>query len=106
MLKIDTIINYQDSYSLLTSHGITDSTATIIDNIYTNNSMTKCFDHLSQFISASRKKLDEKDVNIYQYDYKNFDANAFRNNNITINEQFTDFYFSQRGCIDIHVPIK
>ena len=120
ILKIDTHNNYKRFYELLSSYGlvpfillptrICGDSATILDNIFSNNMtntiisgniVTDFSDHFSQFISVQRPKLDYKSINIYKRDYSKFSEKSFRddvsiqnfnNNYNNINDQFNDFY--------------
>ena len=98
ILKIDTHNNYKRFYVLLSSYGlvplillptrIDGDSATIVDNIFSNNLsstiiisgniVTDFSDHFSQFISIQRPKLDYKSINIYKRDYSNFSEKSFR----------------------------
>ena len=90
-------MNYQNFYNLLTTYGflpliinpirVSNSSATVIDNIYSNfshyqhssgNILMTISKHFSQFFSLSRAKVDLKDINIYKRNYSNFDYNSFR----------------------------
>ena len=76
LLKYETIPKYQDFYTLVASNGLlpyitlptrlTDTTMSIIDNIYTNtfkedifsgNIMIEIADHLLQFISINKNEV-------------------------------------------------
>ena len=134
ILKIDIINNYKFFYELMSSFGLTPyillptridgESATIVDNIFTNNMtnsinsgniITDFSDHFSQFISVQRPKLDLKSISLYKRDYSKFSEHSFRddvsiqnfNNEFNnINDQFNDFYFKLEGCVDRHAPIK
>ena len=83
LLKTGTDTNTQNFYDLLCSYGtlpqitqpttVTPNTATIIDNIFTNNITDDIIcgnilltfsEHLSQFVSVNRGKIDYKKINI------------------------------------------
>ena len=135
LLKIDSLNNYSRFYELLASYGlvpfillptrIAGNSATIIDNIFTNNTsnsiisgniITDLSDHFSQFISVQKLKFDLKSTTYYKRDYTNFSEQSFRddvsiqnfNNNqiIDVNKQFADFFFKLEGCVNRHAPIK
>ena len=133
LLKIDKSNNYKLFYDLMTSYGfspnillptrITENSATIIDNIFSNinnpilsgNIKTDFSDHYSQFISVQRQKMDFKSTFIYKRDYSNFSDDSFRNdvsildftNNYNdVNDQFGDFYSKLESCVDRHAPLK
>ena len=66
---------------------MTDNTATVIDNIFSNkiqddivsrNILLTLSGHFSQFLSITREKVDLKKANIYQRDYCNFSNDSFR----------------------------
>ena len=97
LLKIDSAYNIQKFFNLLCSYGflphilqptrVTKNTATVIDNIFSNNikdniscgniSLTLS-QHFSQFLSVKREKIDLKKVNIYQRDNSTFSSDSFR----------------------------
>ena len=134
LLKIDIRNIYNRFYELMSSNGlfpfillptrIDGDSATIIDNIFTNNIANSIFsgniitdfsDHFSQFVSVQRPKMDYKSFTIYKRDYSKFCEGSFRddvsiqnfNNTLTdINDQFRDFYFKLEGCVERHAPLK
>ena len=134
ILKIDTQNSYKTFYDLLSSYSlvpfillptrIVGNSATIIDNIFTNNIsntiisgniVTDFSDHFSQFISIQRSKFDYKTISIYKRDYSKFSDESFRddvsiqnfnNEFMDINDQFNDFYFKLEGCVNRHAPFK
>jgi len=134
LLKIGISNNYKKIYDLMFTYGLLPNillptrvqgeSATIIDNIFTNNNhkatvsgniLTDTSDHYSQFISIQEQKMDFKSTSIYRRDYFNFSEQSFRddvsiqdfhNNFENINDQFCDFYNKLEGCVDRHAPIK
>ena len=134
ILKIDFKNSYKRFYALLSSYGllpfillptrIVGNSATIVDNIFTNNTnntivsgnvVTDFSDHFSQFISVQRLKFDHKSISIYKRDYSKFSEKSFRddvsiqnfNTDYTnINDQFQDFYLKIEGCVNRHAPYK
>ena len=134
MLKTDVDVKYSRFYETLSSYGlvpfillptrITETSATIVDNIFTNNMTntitsgnitTNFSDHFSQFISVNRPKIDYKEDHIYRRDYTNFSEQSFRddvslqhfNNEFTdVNDQFNDFFFKLEGSVNRHAPYK
>ena len=134
LLKLDNNSAYLEFYNLLVSHGflpqiinptrITDTTATVIDNIYTNcfqysqnsgNILLSISEHFSQFISVKRNKIDFKNLNIYRHNYSKFNTQSFRDdvslqkwdNDLTdVNDQFNDFYWRLEKCVERHAPLK
>ena len=134
ILKIDFQNSYKRFYVLLSSFGIlpfillptriAGNSATIVDNIFTNNInntilsgniVTDFSDHFSQFISVQRLKFDFKSISIFTRDYSKFSEKSFRddvsiqnfdNEFTNINDQFNDFYFKIEGCVSRHAPYK
>ena len=134
LLKIDIRSNYKRFYDLMSSNGlfpfillptrIAGDSATIVDNIFTNNLSNSIFsgniitdfsDHFSQFISIQKPKIDYKSFTIYKRDYSKFSETSFRNdvsiqnfdNTFTdIDDQFRDFYFKLECCVNRHAPMK
>ena len=90
---------------------VTETSATIVDNIFTNNLVntvtsgnitTDFSDHYSQLVTVKNLKMDIKSTTIYKRDYSTFSEESFRddvsiqnfNNQLTdVNEQFNDFLF-------------
>ena len=85
LLKTETDTNTQNFYDSMCSYGtlpqiiqptrVTPNTATIIDNIFTNNITDDIIcgnilltfsEHHSQFVSVNRGKMDYKKINIYE----------------------------------------
>ena len=121
LLKYDSNPKHRDFLNTMTSFGflphilqptrITDSTSTIIDNIYSNNFEQESFggniliqfsDHLSQFLSIEKKIKRVKPADIHKRDLSNFDEQSFIND-ISIqnwnvhnlegtNNKFNDFF--------------
>ena len=134
LLKYENKNNYRRFYDLLSSFGIfpmillptrvTKDSATIVDNIFTNNLtspinsgniITDISDHYSQFIIVKNKKIDTKHITIYKRNYSTFSEESFRddvsiqnfdNRIADVNNQFLDFYLKLQGCVDRHAPLK
>ena len=134
LLKYENTNNYRRFYDLLSSFAIfpmillptrvTKDSATIVDNIFTNNLSsplqsgnikTDISDHYSQFILVRNQKIDIKKITIYKRDYSTFSETSLRedvsiqnfNNQLDdVNDQFQDFYFKLQGCVDRHAPLK
>ena len=103
---------------------VTKDSATIVDNIFTNNLTnplisgnieTDISDHYSQFLLVKNQKPDVKNITIYKRDYSTFSEKSFRddisiqnfNDQLdAVDEQFQDFYFKLQGCVDRHAPLK
>ena len=103
---------------------ITENSATIVDNIFTNNMNNKILsgnitidfsDHYMQFVSVVREKIDYKSINIFKMDNTKFSEGSFRgdvsiqnfyNHFEDVNDKFNDFYFKLEGCVERHAPLK
>ena len=135
LLKLDKINQNQLYYDLLCSYGflpqiiyptriVENQTPSIIDNIFTNNLSEEIIsgniyinfsEHLSQFTSIKRGKIDYKNVKIFKRDYSKFSSNSFRDDVSiqkwnsefdNVNDLFNDFLWRLEGCADRHAPIK
>ena len=134
LLKYESEPKYQEFYHLLVSNGflpqitlptrITDTTMSLIDNIYTNslsqdtysgNLIIKIADHLLQFISIDKSNVEYNKTNLYKRDYKKFNEQSFIDD-ISIqnwenllpdtNSKFNDFIWRLEECANRHAPIK
>ena len=133
-LKIEKNKNYEEFYNLITSNGflprivrptrVTENSATIIDNIFSNNfksgmlsgNLMLCIsEHFSQFLSIGNNNVSHKNVNIYGRNYSKFNSKDFRDdiymqkweNNLTdVNELYDEFITKLNSCVDKHAPIK
>ena len=63
---------------------VTDHSATVIDNIFTNatdfdttsgNILNQLADHFSQFMVLKKLNINHEDSAVYKYDHSNFDKN-------------------------------
>ena len=134
LLKIESNIKCKNFYDLMCSYGLlpkiiqptrtTETTATIIDNIFTNNLsantisgnlLTDFSDHFGQFVSIRRVKIDYKTINMFKRDYSNFNKESFidhvskqrfGNSFTDVNDKFEDFYMQLNQCVNRHVPLK
>ena len=134
LLKIDTDSITQNFFNMLCSYSflpnilqptrVTVNTATVIDNIFSNNIQDemKCgnilltlSEHFSQFASIYREKIDFKKINMYQRDYSKFKCENFRDDVSTqnwnylhdnVHASFQDFYVKLEGSVDRHAPLK
>ena len=134
LLKIDTDSNTQCFFNLLCCYGflpqilqptrVTENSATVIDNIFSNNITNEATsgnilltlsEHFSQFLSINRGTIDYKKINMYRRDYSKFTTESFRDDvsiqnwNYSLNnvhDSFKDFYTKLEGCIDRHAPLK
>ena len=128
--NINLLIYYEDIvvqefYNLMTSNDfipqitlpyLTDSTMTLIDNIYSNMFLNNTFsgsiiieiaDHLLQFVG--------KYLKCYERNYQNFSEESFiaditvrkwYNDFKNVNDSYNDFIFRLEGCVNRHAPIK
>ena len=104
---------------------ISETSATVIDNIYSNNFeqesiggniLIQFADHFSQFLSVDKEIIHTKSVDIYRRDLSNFDGNYFiddiskknwnADNLVDTNSKFNDFLFRVESCLDRHAPTK
>ena len=83
---INTMVSHYLLPHILQPKRVTDHSATIIDNIFTNatdfealsgNILNQLADHFSQFLILKRLPITHKDAAYYQYDYSNFDKDRF-----------------------------
>ena len=122
-------------FNLLSSYGflphilqptrVTANTATVIDNIFSNNIqdeitsgnvLLSLSDHFSQIISVKREQIDlKKSITIFQRDYSKFLSESFRDNvsiqnwnysHNNVNDSFKDFYTKLQASVDRHAPLK
>ena len=102
---------------------MTDTSATLIDNIYLNtfdkelksgNILINIADHFSQFVSVDKMSFNQKNINLYKRNYKKFNEKSFIDdlslqiweNNLDVNEKFTDFNCRLESCVNRHAPLK
>ena len=90
---------------------LTDTTMSIIDNIYSNtltynsfrgNIIIEIAGHLVQFLSVDKSKVEYKKINMYKRDYKKFVSQSFveditiqkwNNDYNNTNDCYNDFIF-------------
>ena len=104
LLKLSPKENFQSFYNLLCSHGflpliihpsriVENQIPSLIDNIFSNNIYDEICsgnifltlsEHLSQFASIKRHKLDIKNIKIYQRDYSKFSSPPFRTSHLKV----------------------
>ena len=134
LLKFNTDSLSQKFFNLLCSYGlmptilqptrVTDHSATVIDNIFTNNISDSIIsgnilltlsEHFSQFMTVRREKIELKNINNYKRDYSQFSTASFRDDisiqnwNLSLdnaNQAFNDFYFRLDGAVNRHAPMK
>ena len=105
--------------------GVTDDSATVIDNIFTNatefetvsgNILNQIADHFSQFLILRKLSVTHKDNSFHQCDYSNFDKDEFtadfskinwleKSHSSNVNEKITDFHNKVSNCVKQHVPL-
>ena len=103
---------------------VTENTATVIDNIFSNNIkdniscgniLLTLSEHFPQFLAVKREKIDFKKVNIYQQrDYSTLSSESFRDVSIrnwnysheNVHDSFIDFYTKLEGSVSRHAPLK
>ena len=135
LLKIESDHNIPHLFDLLSSYGflphilqptrVTENTATVIDNVFSNNIqdniesgniLLTLSEHFSQFLSVKREKVDLKKVNIYQRNYSNFSSESFRDDvsiqnwiytHNNVHDSFKDFYTKLEGSVvNRHAALK
>ena len=97
---------------------VTPNTATNIDNIFINNITDDIIcgkilltfsEHISQFVSVNRGKIDYKKINIYERDYSKFTVESYRDWDLTldnVNDSFKDFHMKLEGAVNRHAPMR
>ena len=103
---------------------ITDSSMTLIDNIYSNMFLNNTFsgniiieiaDHLLQFVSIDTSKIEYNKFKYYKRNYRNFSEESFladitiqiwNNDFEDVNDSYNDFIFRLEGCVNRHAPIQ
>ena len=132
-------INYfnYDSHNLMISHyllphilhptRVTDHSATIIDNIFSNNCemntvsgnlLSQISDHFPQFLIINNITVDYRTCSLFQHDYSKFNESSFINDfneltwnemddeNIDINHKFNSFHEKVHATVVQHAPLK
>ena len=106
---------------------VTDHSATITDNIFSNNIeldtlsgniLTNISDHFPQFLILENTNTHYKDCSLYRYDYSKFNEQTFLNefnnlswdhlstNNSDLTSKFNDFYENIYTVVIEHAPLK
>ena len=108
---------------------VTDHSATVIDNIFSNNTVhesvsgnitTHISDHFPQFIILNKINMDYKSCSYAKRNFSNFDEQRFidgfkkqdisflENTNLqsSMNSKFDLFYEKVSTCVDFHAPVK
>ena len=133
LIKYDNNLKIRDFCDLLTSHcflplitqptRITETSQTLIDNIFTNNIERECIsgnvlieisDHLLQFASMSMKRDSFHDSTLHVRDYKNWNEESYLDDlsiqnwsdSADVNTLYNDLIFELDGCVNRHLPKK
>ena len=133
LLRYEKDTKFKEFYNLMSSYGylpliiqptrITDTTHSLIDNIYTNcignecqsgNVLIEMADHLTQFASITKQEsYNVPGKNQYKRDTKKWDEKSFlddlsiqrwETSSNDVNKQFDDLLFKFEGCVDRHLP--
>ena len=124
---INTMIAKSFLLYILQPTKVTDHSATVIDNIFSNvtdcqtvsgNLTTLISDHFIQFFIIKKKYISYKSCNYYTRDYLNFgkekliydysliDWTSLSDPQISVDDHFDYLYEKISECIDTHVPKK
>ena len=137
LLQYDTDNNSYDFLNSIVENGmlpfihqptrIIDSSATLIDNIFSNNIedesisgnlFIKLSDHLPQFVIINRTEDRHKQANFYKHDYQKFDKESFQDDfslqnwanlekaDLDASQKFDDFLWRVNSCVNRHAPLK
>ena len=96
---------------------MTDNTATVIDNIFGNNTRDNisCGNILLTLSEHFSREDRFKKVNIYQRDYSTFSSESFRDDvsiqnwnysHDNVHDSFADFYTKLEGSVNRHASLK
>ena len=106
---------------------VTDHSATIIDNIFSNNCeldtlsgnlLSQISDHFPQFLIIKNVTVDYRNCSLFQNDYSKFNEQSFINDfkellwedindvNLNLNGKFDNFYEKAHTTVIQHVPLK
>ena len=106
---------------------VTDHSATIIDNIFSNitghetmsgNITTMVADHFAQFLLINKCHISYKSCSYFTFDYTNFaeekfvydysniDWSSLNDQSLSVDHHFDNFYAKTSSCVDSHVPKK
>ena len=133
LMKYNTNTKSRDFNNIITSYGylplitqptrISNTTSTLIDNIFTNaftldnesgNILIEFADHLTQFVSIKKEIYPTKKKPEYKLDNSKFDENLFLDdlsiqnftNSDNANERFSDLLWKYESCVKRHMPLK
>ncbi len=123
---INMMFSHRFQPSVLHPTRITDTSATLIDNIFVNtttdsniqsgNILSLISDHLPQFCIINNYEFDYKSSSYLSYDYSHFNADSFladyveldksflTDQNSNLDEKFKQFLLSLHCLIDKHCP--
>ena len=124
---INTMISHYLLPRILHPTRVTDHSATVIDNIFSNNTsyettsgniITQISDHFPQFLILNKVTIDYKTCSFAKRDFSNFseqrfvegfatqNMDFFNNTKISLNSKFDLFYDTVSSYVDNHVPVK
>ena len=124
---INTMISHYLLPRILHPTRVTDHSATVIDNIFSNNTsyettsgniITQISDHFPQFLILNKVTMDYKTCSFAKRDFSNFseqrfvegfatqNMDFFNNTKISLNSKFDLFYDTVSSYVDNHVPVK
>ena len=137
LLKYESHPETNDFINLMVSHyllphilhptRVTDHSATIIDNIFSNNVesdtvsgniLSQITDHFPQFLIIKNIAMDYRKVALFQHDYSKFSEERFLDDfkklsledlydeNLNINYKFDKFFDRVNYTVQEHVPLK
>ena len=123
---INSMVSHHLLPHILQPTRVTDHSATIIDNIFTNateydtisgNILNQLADHFSQFLIMKKISVVHKDATYCKYDYSKFDKDKFlsdfskicwdedKNISTDVNTKFSIFHEKVTDCVRSHVPL-
>ena len=124
---INTMISHYLLPHILHPTSVTDHSATVIDNIISNNTsyeitsgniITQISDHFPQFLILNKVAIDYKTCSFAKRNFSNFLDQRFvdgfatqnmdflNNTNVSLNSKFDLFYDTVSSYVDNHVPVK
>ena len=124
---INTMVSHYLLPHILHPTRVTDHSATVIDNIFSNNTqhettsgnlITQISDHFPQFLILNQVFIDYRTCTYAKRHFSKFDQNKFvkdfsnqtmdflENSSISTNRKFDLFYEMVSSYVDHHVPIK
>ena len=122
---VNSMISHSFLPHILQPSRVTDHSATIIDNIFSNitdfetlsgNITALVADHFAQFLLIKKCYISYKSYSYSVYDYSNFAKEKFihdfslldwsflHNYELSVNDKFDNFYTKSVACIDSHFP--